>query len=44
VEHYKPKISFSQALKRNRSDPQFAKFLELLKQLKINIPFVEAIA
>jgi len=26
------------------SDPQFVKFFELLKQLKINVPFVEAIA
>jgi len=44
VEPYKPKIPFHQALKQNRSDPQLAKFLELLKQLKINIPFAEAIA
>jgi len=31
-------------LKNNVNDPQFVKFLELLKQLKINVPFVEAIA
>jgi len=44
MEPYKPKILFPQRLKQNKSDPQFAKFLELLKQLKINIPFVEVIA
>jgi len=44
MEPYKPKIPFPQRLKQNISDLQFANFLELLKQLKINIPFVEAIA
>ena len=44
VEPYKPKIPFPQRLKSNKSDPHFARFLELLKQLKINVPFVEAIA
>jgi len=44
IEPYKPKIPLPQALYQNRIDPQFAKFLELLKQLKINIPFLEAIA
>jgi len=44
VQLYKPKIPFPQRLKSNVSNPQFVKFLELLKQLKINVPFVEAIA
>jgi len=44
VQPYKPRIPFLQRLKNNSSDPQFVKFLELLKQLKINVPFVDAIA
>jgi len=44
VQPYKPKIPFPQRLKNNSSDPQFVKFLELFKQLKINVPFVDAIA
>jgi len=44
VQPYKPKIPFPQRLKNSGSDPQFVKFLELLKQLKINVLFVDAIA
>jgi len=44
VQPFKLKIHFLQRLKNNVSDPQFVKFLELLKQLKINVPFIEAIA
>ena len=40
----KLKIPFPQRLKASQHDPQFTKFLNLLKQLQINIPFVEAIA
>jgi len=43
-ETYKPKIPFPQRLKNTKQDPQFSKFLELLKQLRVNIPFVEAIS
>jgi len=31
MQPYKPKISFPQRLKNNVNDPQFVKFLELLK-------------
>jgi len=44
VQPYKPKIPLPQRLKNSSSDPQFVKLLKLLKQLKINVPFVEAIA
>ncbi|XP_075079216.1 uncharacterized protein LOC142164703 [Nicotiana tabacum] len=36
-------IPFPQKMKREKSDNQFAKFLEILKQIHINIPFTNAL-
>ena len=39
---YKPLISFPR-LAKSKSEGQFKKFVELLKKLYVNIPFIEAI-
>ena len=41
---YKPSVPYPTKLKKDRIDAQFGKFLELFKQLHINLPFVEAIS
>ncbi|PPR98938.1 hypothetical protein GOBAR_AA21730 [Gossypium barbadense] len=41
---YKPPILYLKKLKTDRMDAQFGKFLELFKQLHINLPFVQAIS
>ncbi|KAI3739925.1 hypothetical protein L2E82_30338 [Cichorium intybus] len=40
---HQPTIPFPQRLKKEKEDKEFKKFLEHLKQLNINIPFVDAI-
>jgi hypothetical protein len=40
---YKPPIPYPQRLKSSKTANQFRKFVELLKQLNITIPFTEAI-
>ena len=40
---YVPPPPFPQRLKKQHDDGQFKKFLEMFKQLHINIPFVEAL-
>jgi len=40
---YKPPIPFPQRLAKSKSEGQFKKFMELLKKLHVNIPFIEAI-
>ena len=40
----KPPIPCPAKLKKDRMDAQFSKFLELFKQLHINLPFVEALS
>ncbi|XP_058758786.1 uncharacterized protein LOC131632038 [Vicia villosa] len=40
---YKPPILYPQRFKKSKSIGQFKKFVELLKQLNITIPFTEAI-
>ncbi|XP_076943249.1 uncharacterized protein LOC143613427 [Bidens hawaiensis] len=44
VRSYIPPIPYSGRLKQERLEAQYGKFLELFKQLHINIPFIEAIA
>ncbi|XP_052188814.1 uncharacterized protein LOC127799091 [Diospyros lotus] len=44
VKPYVPPIIFPQRLKQNKVDKQFEKFLEVFKQLRINIPFANALA
>ena len=41
---YKPPIAYPTKLKKDCMDVQFGKFLELYKQLHINLPFVKAIS
>ena len=40
---YKPKLPFPRRQLQHKLDKQFSKFLDILKQLHINIPFVDAI-
>ncbi|XP_059315657.1 uncharacterized protein LOC132066349 [Lycium ferocissimum] len=40
--HFEP-LPFPQKMKREKLDKQFSKFLEILKQLYINIPFTDAL-
>ncbi|XP_052188365.1 uncharacterized protein LOC127798771 [Diospyros lotus] len=44
VKPYVPPIPFPQRLKQNKVDKQFENFLEVFKQLRINIPFADALA
>ena len=44
VQPYKPTIPYPERLRKSRDQEQFGKFLDLFKQLHINIPFVEAFA
>ncbi|XP_060211955.1 uncharacterized protein LOC132639529 [Lycium barbarum] len=37
------KIPFPQNMKREKLDSQFSKFLDILKQIHINIPFIDAL-
>ena len=43
VEAYQPPIPFPQRLKQFKLDSQYAKFLNIFKELEINIPFAEAL-
>ena len=44
VRVYVRPIPFSQRLQKSKLDDQFAKLLNMFKKIKINIPFVEALA
>ena len=44
VKPYVPHISFPQRLKQNKLDKQFKKFLQVFRQLHINILFVDTLA
>ena len=44
VRVYQPPIPFPQRLKQSKLDFMFAKFLNMFRKLKINIPFAEALA
>ncbi|XP_048229083.1 uncharacterized protein LOC125369853 [Ricinus communis] len=41
---YQPPIAYPTRLKHDKVDQQFGKFLDLFKQLRINLPFIEAIS
>src|SRR5262249_18446006 len=43
VKEYKPKISYPQKLIQNEVKEQYGQFLKILKQLHINISFVDAL-
>ena len=44
LREYQPKIPYPSRLKQDKVDQQYGKFLDLFKQLRINLPFVEAIS
>ena len=44
MREYQPKIPYPARLKQDKVDQQFGKFLDLFKQLRINLPFVEALS
>ena len=39
----KPNVPYPQRLRRKQLDKKFGKFMEIFKNLHINIPFVEAL-
>ena len=41
---YRPPVPFPQRLAKHRSEEQYSKFMEVLKQLSITIPFTDALA
>ena len=43
VQQFRHQSPFPQRFQKQKQDKQFSKFLEVLKQLHINIPFVEAL-
>ena len=43
VETYIPPVPFSERIQKHKDDQQFKKFAKILKQLHINIPFVDVI-
>ncbi|KAI3740492.1 hypothetical protein L2E82_30941 [Cichorium intybus] len=44
VKSYKPPVPYPQRLKKEKQEEEYMKFLEHIKSLHINIPFVEAVA
>ncbi|KAI3766148.1 hypothetical protein L2E82_16199 [Cichorium intybus] len=44
VKSYKPPVPYPQRLKKEKQEEEYKKFLEHIKSLHINIPFVEAVA
>ena len=40
---YQPHLPYPSKLRKDRGDEQYKKFLELFKQLHINVPLVEAL-
>ncbi|XP_035837803.1 uncharacterized protein LOC118485606 [Helianthus annuus] len=44
VKDYTPPVPYPGRLKKQKNEEQYGKFLEMFKQLHINIPFVEALA
>ncbi|XP_039118130.1 uncharacterized protein LOC120254044 [Dioscorea cayenensis subsp. rotundata] len=44
MQEYQPRVLYPTRLKRDKDDTQFKKFLEMIKQLRINIPLIEAFA
>ncbi|KAK1429674.1 hypothetical protein QVD17_11888 [Tagetes erecta] len=44
LKEYKPEIPYPGRLKKEKMEQQYGKFLDLFKQLHINLPFVEALS
>ena len=43
VKAYTPAVPFPQRIQKAKKEEQFSKFLEIFKNIEINIPFVEAL-
>ncbi|GJR10116.1 reverse transcriptase domain-containing protein [Tanacetum coccineum] len=41
---YKPKISYPQRLRKEKIEAQYGKFLDMIRAVQINIPFVDVLA
>src|SRR5262249_15804702 len=44
IKEYKPRIPYPQKPKQEKLKEQYGKFLDLFKQLHINLPFIDALA
>nr|GFC79248.1 reverse transcriptase domain-containing protein [Tanacetum cinerariifolium] len=41
---YKPKISYPQRLRKEKMEEHYAKFIDLIKEVRINVPLVDVLA
>ncbi|GKB52994.1 hypothetical protein Tco_0903747 [Tanacetum coccineum] len=41
---YKPKISYPQCLRKEKMEERYAKFIDLIKEVRINVPLVDVLA
>ncbi|GKC30868.1 hypothetical protein Tco_1038162 [Tanacetum coccineum] len=41
---YKPKIPYPQRLRKEKMEAQYGKFLDMIRAVRINVPFVDALA
>lgn len=44
IKEYAPQLLYPSRLKNDHNDEQFRRFLDLLKQLHINVPFIEVLS
>ncbi|GJY54453.1 reverse transcriptase domain-containing protein [Tanacetum coccineum] len=44
LKSYKPKISYPQRLNKEKIDARYAKFLDMIKEVRINVPLVDVLA
>nr|GEZ40293.1 reverse transcriptase domain-containing protein [Tanacetum cinerariifolium] len=40
---YRPKISYPQRLRKEKMEERYAKFIDLIKEVKINVPLVDVL-
>nr|GEX36613.1 reverse transcriptase domain-containing protein [Tanacetum cinerariifolium] len=41
---YKPKIPYPQRLNKEKTDPRYAMFLDMIKEVRINVPLIDVLA
>ncbi|GJV21966.1 reverse transcriptase domain-containing protein [Tanacetum coccineum] len=41
---YKPKISHPQRLRKEKMEPQYGKFLDMIRKVRINVPLIDVLA
>nr|GFD31503.1 reverse transcriptase domain-containing protein [Tanacetum cinerariifolium] len=41
---YKPKIPYTQRLRKERMEERYAKFIDVIKEVRINVPLIDVLA